>query len=96
MIQPPVQSVVSKVLRSASVPPTIKYPDIMPKSSGRVLTSEECYQELTEKQRKKDEDLKQKEIRKAECERKKEEKMKELEKCKELKKAKERSKFNIT
>ena len=53
MIQYPVQSVVSKVLRFASVPPTIKYPDIMPKSSARVLTSEECYQELTEKQRKK-------------------------------------------
>ena len=53
MLQPPVQLVVSKVLRSASVPPTINYPDIMPKSSARVLTSEECRQELNEKQRKK-------------------------------------------
>ena len=41
MLQPPVQSVVSKVLKSASVPPTIKYPDTMPKSSACVLTSEE-------------------------------------------------------
>ena len=49
MLQPPVQSVVSKVLRSVSVPPTIKYPDIIPKSSARVLTSKECCQELNEK-----------------------------------------------
>ena len=40
MLQPQVQSVVSKVLRSASVPPTIKYPDIMPNLSACVLTSE--------------------------------------------------------
>ena len=53
MLQPPVQSVVSKVLRSASEPPTIKYPDIMPNSSARVLTSEESRQELNEKQGKK-------------------------------------------
>ena len=87
---------VSKVLRSASVQPTIKYSDIMPKSPPRVLTCEECCQELNEKQRKKAEGLKQKEIRKAIRERKKEGKMKELEKHKELKKAKETSQFNIT
>ena len=74
MLHPPVQSVVSKVLGSASVPSTIKYPDIMPKSSARVLTSEKYCQKLNEKQRKKAEGLKQKQIRKAERERKKEEK----------------------
>lgn len=55
------------------MPPTVKYPDLQPKSPARVLTSEECRKIMNEKHAKKMKDLKEgiKETRKRKKERRK-------------------------
>jgi hypothetical protein len=70
-------SVLSKVL--ATIPPVTKKPTFTPKSTARIITSEECRHEINEKERKKAEALKEKEERKLEREKKREEKKKMIE-----------------
>ena len=72
---PPVQTTIARIL-ATSMPPSIKYPNMQPKSSARVLTNDECRKAIAAKHAKKLKDLKQKELRKQERERKKEEKAK--------------------
>lgn len=83
VLQRPAKTVLTKFLTQNQ--PSIKYPDIRPKSSARVITSAECRYAINEKQRKKDEEIKQKEARKVEREMKKLEKMKAVEKHKQAK-----------
>ncbi len=68
---PQYHSSVSKLL--ATLPPVKKNPSFLPKSSARVITSEECRNQINEKARMKAEAMKLKENRKAEREKKKEE-----------------------
>ncbi len=69
-------SSVSKIL--GTLPPIKKYPSFLPKSTARVVTSEECRYEINEKAREKAEALNLKEERRVERERKKEERMLKL------------------
>ena len=74
--QPSSHTAVSKVL--ATIPPVTKNPTFLPKSTARVITSEECRYEINEKARKKAEALKLKEERKALREQKQEERRRRL------------------
>ena len=59
-----VMQLFTKIIRAQSVPPSIKYPDMQPKSTARVLTSKECLAEINEKHFKKMEKQKKLEERK--------------------------------
>ena len=64
----PTYTVLSKFL--TTLPPTTKKPTIGPKTIARIVTSNECREDINEKERKKVEALKLKEERKVERERK--------------------------
>ena len=66
---------VTKVL--ANIPPVKKNPSFLPKTTARLLTSEECRQEINEKEKKKAEALRLKEERKVQRQQKHEEKIEE-------------------
>ena len=83
----PTHTVLSKFL--STLPPTTKKPTIGPKTTARIVTSNECREDINEKERKKIEALKLKEERKVERERKREEKLE-----KKTKKLEENGKYN--
>ena len=74
--QPSSCTAVPKVL--ATIPPITKNPSFMPKSTARVITSEECRYEINEKARKKAEALRLKQERKVLREQKQQEKQRKL------------------
>ena len=75
----PKETVLKKIIRAQSVPPSIKYPNVQPKSTARVITSKQCREEINDKHQKKMQAIEQKRIRKLEREQKKEEKRKKIE-----------------
>jgi hypothetical protein len=77
-LQPHPHTVLSKLI-STHNPPEQKIPAIPSKSSARVLTSNECRKEISEKAKRKEEALRQKGERKINRQHKKEEKQKILE-----------------
>ncbi len=94
ILVPQYHSTVSKLL--ATLPPVTKNPSFLPKSSARVITSEECRQEINEKARMREEAIKQKEERKAERLRKQDErKSKLMEKSKTTQIKQKRYNFTI-
>ena len=65
---------INKVL--INLPPVTKNPSFLPKTTARVVTSEECRKEINEKERKKADALRMKEERKVQREQKREERQK--------------------
>ena len=84
----PSSTMLSKVI--SSLPPVTRKPTFVPRSTARVVTSEECRRELNEKEMKKLEAQKEKEERKLDCERKKEEKKKVMEEKKRIQEEKKK------
>ena len=64
---PPKKTILSSILKKA---PSVHHPDIKPKSSARVVTSEECRKEINDKYLKKQEEARLKEMRALERQRK--------------------------
>ena len=91
----PTHTVLSKFL--STLPPTTKKPTIGPKTTAHIVTSNECREDINEKERKKVEALKLKEERKVKRERKREEKLEEAKKkciAAQRKKLEENGKYN--
>ena len=84
----PSSTMLSKVI--SSLPPVTRKPTFVPRSTARVVTSEECRREINEKERKKLEAQKEKEERKLDRERKKEEKKKVMEEKKRIQEEKKK------
>lgn len=78
----------SKVI--SSLPPVTKKPTFVPRSTARVVTSEECRKEINEKARRKLEAQREKEERKMDRERKKEERKKVIEEKKRIQEEKKK------